>query len=196
MKRQTHAIDRIVVIDYPQKTFPYDLTERYRAGFAQLTDMDLVFCIEDDDFYASDYIETMVREWERNGRPDIIGFDSTIYYHIYAQKYAIMEHEGRASAFCTAIRPAALDEIVWEAIDPLWFDIGIWQQIQSKAAIKIPAPVAMGIKHGLGDTPGAGHKAGFYRGVREIQDFGMRFFRSYVHGDFGFYAEIIGKRAP
>lgn len=201
IQRQTHVADHLFVVDYEPKKLPYDLSDRYRYGFERLSGMcDLIVLMEDDDWYPATYIEQLVRDWEESGRPDIFGYSKTIYYHIFVQKYAIMDHPGRASAFCTAITPRGAEMLQWDKIDPLWFDIGAWEHVteQGKAvAMDVPGPKfpALGIKHGMAQGAGAGHRGSFYRGERENVDFGMQFFKKHVGGDFRFYAEIIGRRS-
>lgn len=162
LDNQTCPVDRRIVVDYAQKTFPHDIKERYRAGFEALGDsVDLIFLIEDDDFYPSDYIEKSVKMWDEMGRPDLFGCETTIYYHIFTRAYWKDTHSGRASAFATAITPNAAADLIWEAIDPLWVDIGLWKQVPNKATYS--QPLAIGIKHGIGKCGGVGHNRQFYR---------------------------------
>ena len=191
VKRQTHPIAKTVVVDYDQKTFPNDLAERYQYGFAQVTDCDLVFLIEDDDWYRADYIARMVERWEFHGKPDIYGINDSLYYHIFSQRYWHSVHPGRASAYSTAMRPNA--PLNWERLDPLWMDIGIWEQLKGVAE-DLPHRISVGIKHGIGDCGGVGHFAGFYErkdptGISADHDYEQ--LREWIGADIEFYLQVI-----
>lgn len=195
--RQTHQPAHIEIVDYPQKTFPVDLSERYKYGFERMRDKcDLIVIMEDDDWYAADYVENLVKIWEASNRPQIVGYSSTIYYFIHTQNYCMINHPGRASAMSTAISADAVILLDWKQIDPLWFDIGAWQQLQGVAAPVAERWLSLGVKHGLGDCHGAGHKRTFYRGERDNVDYGMQYFKKIVGDDFRFYAEIIARKEP
>lgn len=195
--RQTYPIEALEIVDYPQKKFPVDLSERYQYGFSRLKDKcDLIVIIEDDDWYAADYVERLVALWEASQKPQIIGYSSTVYYFIHTQNYCRIDHPGRASAMSTAIASDAVIVLDWKQIDPLWFDIGAWQQLHGIAVPVTDKWYSLGVKHGLGDCHGAGHKRTFYRGERDKVDYGMQFFKSVVGEDFRFYAEMIARKEP
>lgn len=61
--------------------------------------------IEDDDYYSSTYLETMV---EKLKGFDIIGEQSTTYYHIPARRYLICHNDKHASLFQTMFTIAAI----------------------------------------------------------------------------------------
>ena len=83
-----------------------DITLRYRTGYDRLRNkgINVIFLMENDDWYAPDYIETMLKYWEKYGRPDIFGTNYTIYYHIKLFAYFTMNHSMRSSAMSTLIR--------------------------------------------------------------------------------------------
>ena len=76
--KQTVKPDRVLVIDEEPKSDECDITYRYRTGYEKMTDVDVIFFWEDDDWYIDDYIETMLKEWEKAGRPDLMGTRYTI----------------------------------------------------------------------------------------------------------------------
>lgn len=194
--RQTYPVKQVVVVDYPQKTLPHDLAERYQYGFSQIIHCDVVFLIEDDDWYRADYIERMVERWEFHGKPDIYGISDSLYYHLFSQRFWHSEHPGRASAYSTMIKANAV--IDWARLDPLWMDIGIWEQLKGVAE-QLPHRIAVGIKHGIGDCGGVGHYAGFYerrdpRGISHDHDFAQ--LKEWIGDDLEFYLSTVrSKRA-
>lgn len=153
MEQQTRQADIDVVIDYPYKAM--DLPQRYRDGFerAFAQGADLAFAIEDDDYYAPDYIEQVVHEWEQQGKPDIFGINFTIYYHLKQRAYKFMKHPNRSSMFCTAVTRRVLD---FNFGDTVWLDILLWQ-LPIKKGFAMSPPNTIGIKHGEGICGGSGH---------------------------------------
>ena len=83
ISEQTLQPDVIEVVD-EETNLAIDITYRYRVGCKRLVKKgcDLIIFWEDDDFYKFNYIQTMLSEFINNGRPDIIGIEKTIYYHI------------------------------------------------------------------------------------------------------------------
>lgn len=191
MERQTHPYHQMCTVSYEQKTFPHDLAERYEAGFASMQGVDLILLIEDDDWYRADYIARMVERWEFHGRPEIYGISDSLYYHIFSQRYWHSKHPGRASAYSTAVSAKA--KVNWSALDPLWMDIGIWQQLKGVAE-ELPHRISVGIKHGIGECGGVGHYPGFYErrdpeGIGQDNDYEQ--LREWIGNDLAFYLERI-----
>lgn len=163
LRAQTVAPSDIYHINYPAKNNSIDITERYRTAYQQINytnkEIDLIAFIENDDYYHPKYLETMISLWENAGKPDLLGLNHTMYYHIYLKKYFIMKHKIRSSAMNTIIAPGL--DIKWCADDQAYTDIHLWlgdANINGKKII-IPAPkdeICIGIKHGIG-LPG-----GFY----------------------------------
>lgn len=161
MRRQTLPIDHYVM-NYAQKTFPIDLTERYLHGLNELKmQYDVFFCIENDDYYSPGYIETMIRRWEQFGRPEVFGIGETYFYHIPSQSYWHREHLERACAYSTMLSARAIDKIDGKSYHPLLFDMGIWRQFKGPTCLVSP-PITIGIKHGFGICGAAGHNEWFY----------------------------------
>lgn len=103
-----------------------DITKRYRTGYDLLRGkgLDVIAFIENDDWYAPDYLERMGEQWELAGRPDLFGTAYTIYYHIGLQAWLTMEHRRRASAMNTLIKPDL--NITWCADSEPYTDIHLW----------------------------------------------------------------------
>jgi hypothetical protein len=159
--RQTQKVDHYI-IDYPQNTFPIDLTERYMHGFNAVKDKyDVIFCIENDDWYSPRYVETMVRRWKEFGQPDVFGIGETYFCHFPSQSYWHREHLERACAYSTMISASAVDKINATSYNPLLFDMSLWRQFKGPTC-QVNPPITIGMKHGFGVCGAAGHNEWFY----------------------------------
>jgi len=140
-----------------------DITMRYRLGYERLMgkNLDCILFIENDDWYSTNYIETMVKKWVELGRPQLFGTQYTIYYHIGVRGYFQFDHFRRASAMNTLIVPDL--EIDWGNDSNPYTDSHLWFLAKTnKSTLKgltfMPMNViSIGIKHGFGKTGGAFH---------------------------------------
>lgn len=156
MKEQTMFIDYICLLDYPKPDgVSHDIPQRYKKGIKECfaNKCDLVFLIEDDDYYPINYIEQIYKQWLVKGCPNIIGLNRTIYYHIFNGTYQEIPTLKHSSAFCTAIgrqanytSPNDFDR---------FYDIQLWRS--NKGSLVTIDNFPVGIKHGLGLCGGAGH---------------------------------------
>jgi glycosyltransferase involved in cell wall biosynthesis len=156
VRSQTVTPDHIeLVIDTPISS-KRDITWRYRIGYDRLRDkgFDVIFLMEDDDWYAPDYIETMLKEWEVAGRPDIFGTRYTIYYHLKLYKWMIMHHNTRSSAMSTLIKPDL--NFSWCPDDEPYTDAHLWRTLRG-TVFRPSKHICLGIKHGTTMTGGASH---------------------------------------
>lgn len=187
MSRQTTPIE-IVVVDDPPRSAHKDITWRFRLGMQRTADFDLTFVIEDDDWYAEDYVAKTVSAWELNGRPDIFGIGHSTYYHVGIRKWVKLDHPGRASAFTTCISKAGKSKCaLGDDTDP-FADIKMWQSVPG-LTWNPPRPVAIGIKHGMGMGGGIGHNpmwAGYQNSDPE-----MSLLESWIGEDVEFYKRKI-----
>jgi len=134
-----------------------DITRRYRIGYNNLIDQDIIFAIENDDYYAPDYIETMVNEWILADKPAIFGIDYTYYYHLKLKSYFKFAHPGRASMMNTAIKGG--QAIQWPPDDERFLDMNLWKQLIGKT-ISLAKPISISMKgHGIGKHAGTGHNS-------------------------------------
>lgn len=189
MERQTLKPDVISVIDYPPTGPARDITTRYRKGYDFLSgyDFDCILLIENDDWYAPDYIEYMVGEWERAGRPDIFGTNYTIYYNLGLRAYFTMEHFSRSSAMSTLIKPKLF--IRWPQAEDPYTDIHLWKQIRG-VTFRPDRHICLGIKHNTGLTGGMGHSDRLHRFVNK--DPGHEWLRSVLDPQaFKFYSTYL-----
>lgn len=120
-------------LEVPGVQGKFDITKRYRLGYeAMSAEVDLIAFIENDDWYAPDYLERMGEEWLAQGRPDIFGTGYTIYYHLKQRAWFHWPHTPRASAMNTLLRPGM--DMNWPMDeDPytdlwLWFNAGLLKQ--------------------------------------------------------------------
>lgn len=182
-----------VVNDPPANASVKDITWRYRIGcdriMTAVPDTDLILFIEDDDWYAPNYIETMSNKWTELGNPLTIGVGSTIYYHLGVRGWYNQSHPTRASAMSTGISPAGVKSMRWPKDEYVFTDIEIWKQIPGKT-FEPATPIAIGIKHGLGLCGGIGHRRDLAHYKQRDPEF--NWLRERVDaGSFDFYMSML-----
>lgn len=165
LRRQTRKVDEIHIVNFAASSEKPDITERYKFGYERISEnpeIDLIFFIENDDYYAPKYIEAMLAEWEAAGKPALFGTGYTIYYHVKERAHFRMTHPERASAMNTAIVPRL--PINWPQPHEVYTDLHLWSQDKcldsSKFAKKTFSPdpiISIGIKHGIGKCGGRHH---------------------------------------
>jgi len=159
---QTIQPDVIELVDDEPLSSSKDITYRYRIGVERILkkDVDVIFFWEDDDWYAVNYIETMLDLWNQHKQPNIFGFNSTTYYHIKLQRYIHLKHHGRASMFNTMVKAEAMKGFKWNQDDDPWTDIHLWNNIEG-VALNFETRICIGVKHGIGLSGGVGHSDGW-----------------------------------
>jgi hypothetical protein len=192
LDRQTRKPDVIEIMDDAPVGTGKDITWRYRIGCERILakGVDVVFLIEDDDYYDANYIKLMMDEWEKANRPEIFGIGETSYYHLGLRSYYHQQHFERASAFSTMITPSGIMNMKWPKDDYSFTDIEFWKQLKGKTFIPF-GTVALGIKgHKHGSLfGGIGHKD-TWSGYRQ-KDPTLDWLRSHVDRDaFEFYKNI------
>lgn len=179
----------IYIVDGPAKNNEVDITARYRRGYewASNKKFDLIAFVENDDWYAPNYLETMIKGWNENGQPDIFGTNSTIYYHIYLRAWFTMNHITRSSAMSTLIKTNL--NIQWPVDNDPYTDIALYAQIKNKIIWNPPQIICMGIKHGIGMCGGYNHTNKLHRYKNQDKDF--TFLKSILDPEsFEFYSAI------
>jgi len=151
-----------------------DITEKYAKAYIDLSPhYDLLFFIENDDWYRSDYIELMLKYYERAKSPDIFGIGYTMYYHLGLRKYFTFIHPSRASMMNTCLRtklPRLMAEWKNGTAEPRKFlDMYLWNII--KGTTVSPPVISLGIKHGVGVAGGSGHNSLMERYIKEDNGF-------------------------
>lgn len=153
INRQTVKPDDVIIVDHPAKKGVKDLTERYRIGYELAKRYDVALPWEDDDYYRPTYIETMLKLWEDHPELELIGANTTTYYHIFKKKYHVIQTKIHSSMMCTSIR-GGLD-IDWPSDDTVFLDLQLWHKMNGRL-FNIGAQ-CLGIKHGVGVCGGRGH---------------------------------------
>jgi hypothetical protein len=147
----------ICLVDHKPVSNECDITARYRKGYDYFRNkgFDILFLIENDDYYSPDYMLTMLQLWLDNGCKDIFGLQNTIYFHIGLRKYYTMFHRTRSSAMSTLIKPDLTFD--WCVDHQPYTDIHLWSTIKNGLTVKSPGNICLGIKHGTGLCGGGMH---------------------------------------
>lgn len=156
LNNQTVLISHIEIVDDSPVNNTCDITWRYRNGYDRLRNkgFDVIALIEDDDYYAPDYLETIIRAWEAHGKPELFGTSYTIYYNLREKSWLTMHHSTRSSAMSTLIKPDLL--FPWTCDNDPYTDIWLWKLLNG--VIFVPKKhICIGIKHGIGLCGGQHH---------------------------------------
>lgn len=153
------------IVELVNDESPYngcDITWRYRIGYERLRNkgLDVIFLIEDDDWYSPDYLEHLIGAWRQNGNPDIFGTRYTIYYHILYKCHFTMHHADRASAMNTLIKPDL--HFNWCNDTDRYTDMHLWSTLKG-ITFNPERIISVGIKHGVGLTGGDTHTNKLHR---------------------------------
>lgn len=149
----------IHIVAFPPKDKDVDITPRYKSGYDYFRGKgyDLLALIEDDDFYAPNYLQVMLAQWDKLGKPDLFGTAKTMYYHIELRAYYIMEHHNRSSAMNTFIKPDM--DFEWPVDLEPYLDLHLWKTIPNRMIWMPDKWYSVGCKHAIGKTiDGGGHR--------------------------------------
>lgn len=172
MREQTTPPTHIEIVADPSLSESKDITWRYRTGYERLRGkgFDCILFIENDDWYAPNYVEYMVKKWTEHGQPDLLGTAYTIYYHLKERGYFTMNHPERASAMNTLIKPDL--DIIWCQDNDPYTDLHLWLHTSLTKKIINPVNVmAIGMKHGEGLCGGINHIDKLHRFTNKDTDF-------------------------
>ena len=163
---QTMRADIIELVDDLPINDRCDITWRYRIGYDRLRnkELDCILLMENDDWYSPTYIETMVNKWVKAGKPEIIGTNYTIYYHIGINKHFTMNHQLRASAMNTLLKPDL--NFNWPVDHEPYTDLHLWKTLKGHT-FKPEEIISIGIKHGVGLCGGRNHNCSFHRYIND-----------------------------
>lgn len=193
---QTFQPTLVHLVDYEPRSGDCDITQRYRAGYDWFRGMgmDVLALMEDDDFYSTSYLATMVSEWLRHGRPQLFGTSFTVYYNIRIFAYFTMYHDSRSSAMSTLIKPDL--DFPWCPDHEPYTDQYLWKlKSHLQGVIFLPPQyICIGIKHGVGLTGGRSHTDRLHRYVKNkgTTDYQKEFLRQHLDPDsFSFYSQYI-----
>lgn len=141
------------MMDWQPQTTEVDLVTRIKKGIelAKADGFELVFIVEDDDFYPKDYFDNIPDA-------DFIGSEDTTYYNLKHHTYQQWHHPRRASLFTTGFKISALEGFEWPSENERFLDLALWQYGSNrKKNIVWRESKAIGIKHGIGLLGGRAH---------------------------------------
>lgn len=115
----------------PKQWNPEINTQRYNMDVAMEKVVgDVIFVIEDDEYYSPKYLSTMIRLLDHT---TIAGLSNSRYYNVEIGGYKLMDNFKHASLCHTAIRKEALS-LLNSAIHSgdRYFDIILWERAMEK----------------------------------------------------------------
>lgn len=133
-----------------------DIVKRVKAGvaLARQAGIDLVFIVEDDDFYPPDYFQRFSSYFDSY---EFFGDQHSLYYNVKNRTFRNFHHPYRASLFTTGFKISGLNLFDWPSDTTPFLDIALWRYAKRRRKIFIDSG-AVGIKgHGQGKTGGKGH---------------------------------------
>jgi len=154
------------------------------AGFA-LVSGDAVAIIEDDDWYAPDYLENMLKMLRL---APMVGEGWARYYNVRTRTWAERCNAAHATLSSTVFRMRCLDEIrgVIHSLGKVCYDLGIWRAIRETALV-LNVHRYVGIK-GMPGRPGlaCGHRDGSVANP----DPDLSMLHDWIGGDASLYREF------
>lgn len=186
IRRFTLQPTEVYAVSYPPSSDKVDLVQRVRAGIslASKNGIDIVFIIENDDFYPEDYFDRFAPFFPNY---EFFGDDHTTYYNLKNKTYRTWHHPFRSSLFTTGFKISALNLFEWPPDDYPFLDIRLWEYAKRRKKKFIDSG-AVGIKHGVGKTGGKGH----YMRFTDV-DVDLKFLKSRVNGSIDFYENMMKK---
>ncbi len=160
---------------------------------------DKIIIIEDDEYYAPEYIETMARELDLH---EIAGIGRSRYYHLFSSSNVQIRNIGQASLAETGFRSSFLpmfSKLLAE--NGTFLDIALWRKVKRSGRGFIftddENPLYVGIKglpgrYGIG----VGHDSdnGIYRTFPHDNE-SRNILRQWIpNDDFNIYMSIINKK--
>ena len=164
LKAQTIQPTIIEIVNDAPLSDEKDITWRYRLGYERLRNkgIEVISLIENDDWYAPNYLETMYNKWLELDKPELLGQGYTIYYHIKERAWFTMNHPERSSAMNTLIKPDL--HFDWCVDNDPYTDLHLWLHAGLKGEIFTPkSHICLGIKHGDGLCGGVNHVDALHR---------------------------------
>lgn len=204
MKNQTRQPDQWLVIDdgntpsdYLMRPMEYirrtpqplepkpTLLVNLATGIPLIRHEQIIF-IEDDEYYAPEYIETMAGALAQH---QVAGISHSKYYHLPSGKYLQIGNGSHASLAQTGIRYSFLPEFNPLLRGDTYLDMRIWKQAGPRGFLFRDQirPLYLGIK-GLPGRPGigAGHGEKLYR----AKDADRSILKRWIPRDHGIYLDI------
>lgn len=194
LNKQTLKPDFTVLASYPPTDDQPDITKRVREAYTKIGNKaDVILIFENDDYYAPNYIETVIGQWLIAGKPELFGVDYTVYYNLQLKKYHKFTHAHRAS-LCQTLIKANMDKIRWPEDNQPYLDQYLWKRNPLKWSTFHPEnPISIGIKgHGCGITGGQFHNTRLQK--YDQADPQMEYLKSHVDKEsFELYQKLINE---
>jgi hypothetical protein len=143
---------------------------------------ELIFIIEDDDYYRHVYLEEMMK---RKGSFDVIGERNTIYYNVASRRWCINGNEKWSSLFQTAFTMNAIPAFE-RLYTEKFIDFTFFKQIKNIHLFNA-GNLSIGIK---GQPGRAGIGAGHTWSSNMIKDPEMLKLKEFIGDDFRYYRDL------
>jgi len=188
MKHQTVKADQWIVIDdgkvpmvhaggfqyvrrEPQPDDPRHTLNRNLATALPLIAGDKIFIIEDDEYYAPEYVEEMSRRLDQH---EVVGLRDYKYYYLPTGGYIVNANRSHANLAETAFRNSFLYEMRETLnVADTFIDLRIWQEA-GKRGYRFDdsgKSLFLGLKGLPGrDGIGIGHNPAMYRNVKDTTE--------------------------
>jgi hypothetical protein len=139
---------------------------------------DRVLIIEDDDYYAPQYLETMVA---RLDTADLVAEAPTHYYHVRERKHMDCKNRIHGSLFQTGMRRSVLPKLHYLCTQASYFlDLGLFCAIRNRVLFPL-SNTSLGMK-GLPGRNGIG-MGHFVRGSAWLPDPSLTWLRGRIGED-------------
>lgn len=122
------------------------------AALESVTPNDTIIIIEDDDYYAPTWVQSVI-EWSK--RFELVGERNALYYHVVHRQYRSCGNMSHASLCATAMRGSALNVFKRECQkNHKFIDIHLWRNFRGSKKL-FDTKMTVGIK-GLPGRAGIG----------------------------------------
>lgn len=207
VRRQTRKVDKWVIVTdgthtgtaVPDvlihrplsKSKENTLIDNLREGLQHVRNGDVLFFIEDDDWYSPIYVETVMDFFADTGAY-IAGNFNSLYYRVDTRTYRWMENRRHASLCCTAIRinDETLADIHRALDGDCSFDVRLWRSARSKKAGFLSPTLCVGIKGMPGTRGTTSGWSGDQKGYTNDPD--LSYLTSVIGRDVRFYRQYGG----
>ncbi|MHA1225226.1 MAG: glycosyltransferase [Candidatus Hodarchaeales archaeon] len=213
MRHQTRQPDQWIVVDDGKKPMKPSMLMQYVRREPQPSDPkhtlilnlkkamplingDKIMIIEDDEYYAPEYIAKMALGLDRY---EVVGIGKSKYYHLPSGGYFKIGNTTHASLAETGFRSSFLPE--FKALldrNNVYLDFDLWKKISKKGRGFIfldddRNPLYVGMKGLPGRTGiGRGHDPTFYK--KYPQDKDRAVLKKWIPKDYNIYMDVLNKK--
>jgi len=161
-----------------------------------------IFIMEDDEYYAPQYLEVMSKHLEPVA---VVGIGCSKYYHLPTGGYEVHQNKEHASLAQTGFTDKFLpnfNSCIEKGMGTCWLDDQLWKAVQAsqRSSAKIPfdlfvdngSPLYVGMKGLPGrDGIGVGHKPQSYRG--RVDDKNRTLLKQWIPLHYQKYLDVLEK---